>query len=176
MRNDQKSGTRLVFFVENEVDQVIVETFAKQLLAPATTVFTVTVGGKIAAFQATYIGILELLPKGYQHFFILFDTETTSATKIAYYQNLIADPIKQEGLLEYVTFCPIVPNINAWLLGKYLLPAKIFGQPFNLAKIAKVAKTIDLDVLRQENASFKQFAEALQSLVMVRKRNLKEAV
>lgn len=166
---------KIAVFVEDEVDKVIISTFVPQMLSPTVTVHIISVGGKIAAFSSTYIDVMELLPKGYQHFFILFDTETTSETKIAYYQNLIADPIKKEGLLEYVTFCPIVPNINAWLLGKYLLPEKIFGQQFNLAKIAKVAKTIDLDVLRQENASFKQFAVALQTLVMVRKKNLKKA-
>jgi hypothetical protein len=74
-----------------------------------------------------------------------------------------------------VTFCPIVPNINAWLLGKYQLPEKIFGQEFDLPKIAKVAKSLDVAVLKRENASFRFFADRLQRLTRVRQAVLKRA-
>ena len=61
-----------------------------------------------------------------------------------------------------MTFCPIVPNLNAWLLGHYELPKKEFGQKFDLPKIQEIANQIDINVLKQKNASFAQFAHALQ--------------
>lgn len=167
--------TKIALFVESEVDNVIVSALVKPFLSSTVDVGILNMGGKIAAFTSAYIEVIELLPKGYQHFFILFDTETTDQFQIAYYQNLIADPIKNRGLLEYVTFCPVIPNIHAWLLGKYQLPEKQFGQKFNLPKIAKVANSIDIAALQRQNASFKWFAERLQQLTRTDKVVLKRA-
>ncbi len=166
---------KFVFVLSCEVDEVIITTLAKKLLPDSFSFHVVTVGMDTASFNASYISIIELLRKGYQHFFLLFDTNTIDENEITQTQALIAEPMKRYGLLEYVTFCPIIPNLNAWLLGKYQLPEKQFGQKFNLPKIAKVANSIDIMVLQRQNASFKWFAERLQQLTRTDKVVLKRA-
>jgi hypothetical protein len=166
---------KIAFFLGSEVDEVIVTTFAKQLLSPSVYVNTITMGLDLAAFHATYGVIIDLLPRDYQHFFILFEALSSDEDQISEIRNIIARPIQEYGLLHYVTFCPIVPNLNSWLLGKYQLPAKRFGQKFDLSTIKKVAGSIDINVLKRENASFKHFVEALRSYTQQQDLRLKEA-
>jgi hypothetical protein len=164
--NKHKTINKIAFFVGSEVDEVIVTTFAKQLLPSSVYFYTIQMSDDIAAFHATAGVIIDLLPKNYQHFFILFDTNTTDEYQVAYYQKLIAEPIKKDDLLDYVTFCPIVPNIGAWLLDQYDLSKKQFGQEFDLAKIEELAHSIDINLLKRQNASFNQFTQALQTMVL----------
>ncbi|MEN8218994.1 MAG: hypothetical protein ABFS56_22015 [Pseudomonadota bacterium] len=162
--NKHETISKIAFFVGSEVDDVIITTFAKQLLPSCVYFHTIQMSDDIAAFHAAAGVITDLLPRDYQHFFILFDTNTTDEYQITYYQNIIAEPIQKNGLLNYVTFCPIVPNIGAWLLDKYDLPKKQFDQEFDLPQIEKVARCIDINVLKRKNASFNQLALALQTM------------
>jgi len=162
--NKHEKSRKIAFFVETDVDEIIVTNFAERVLSSSVYFNTIQMDIDIAAFCAASGVIIDLLPRNYQHFFILFDTNTTDEEQIAYYQRLIADPIKKEGLLDYVTFCPIVPNIGAWLLDYYELPKKRFGPEFDLPKIEEVASQIDINMLKQKNASFNQFAQALQTM------------
>jgi hypothetical protein len=155
---------KIALFVGEEVDQVIVNTLVKQMLSPSVSYRSFRMGMGIAAFHSAYIDVVELLRENYQRFFILFETDTTDEYKITHYKNLIARPMKEYGLLNYVTFCPIVPNIGAWLLGKYDLPKKQFGQEFDLPKIEEVAHSVDINVLKRKNASFNQLTLALQAV------------
>jgi hypothetical protein len=168
-------NNKLVFIVENDLDEVIIETLAKRLVSPSLRFRTVQMG-TLTAFHAAYISVIELLQQDpHYRFLILFDTNTTEVYEIDTYQNFIIEPLNRYGLLEYVTFCPIVPNLNAWLLDKYQLPERLFGQKYNLSKIAKVARNIDLNLLKRENASFRRFAKALQQVARPTERVLETA-
>lgn len=168
--------SKIVFMVENDVDQVIVETLVKRLVPSLSGRFRTVQMGTLAGFPVAYIGVIELLRKHPNYrFLVLFDTNSTDVYEIESLQNLFADPMKRYGLLEYVTFCPIIPNLNGWLLDKYQLPKKQFGQKFDFPTIKKVAGSIDLTVLKQENASFRHFAEALQSYIQQQDLRLKKA-
>ena len=167
---------KIVFMVENDVDQVIVETLVKRLVPSLSGRFRTVPMGTLAGFSVAYIGVIELLRKYPNYrFLVLFDTNTTDVYEIESLQNLFADPMKRYGLFEYVTFCPIIPNLNSWLLGKYQLPVKQFGQKFDFHTIKQVAGRIDLTVLKQENANFRRFAEALQSYIQQQDLHLKKA-
>jgi hypothetical protein len=153
---------KIALFVEDEVDKTVIDTFVKKMLSSSTSVDFFRKRPNLAAFHSSYIDIAQLLSKGYQHFFLLFEVNTSDKFEINRTITMLSRPLKENGVFESVTFCPIVPNLNAWLLDHYQLPKKEFGQEFDLPKIQEIANQIDMNVLKQKNASFAQFAHALQ--------------
>ncbi|RKZ50131.1 MAG: hypothetical protein DRR16_17340 [Candidatus Parabeggiatoa sp. nov. 3] len=159
--NKSESVSKIALFVEQDIDKVIIDTLTEKMLSPAVSFNLFCMGMGAAAFYSADMMALKLLEKDYQHFFLLFDINKTEESEVTRIVNILTRPMKESNLLEYVTFCPIVPNINAWLSGYYTLPKKEFGQEFDLPKIKEVVSQIDLNGLKQNNASFNQFAQVL---------------
>ncbi|MDM8549972.1 DUF433 domain-containing protein [Desulfobacterales bacterium HSG2] len=165
---------KLSFIVEDKVDKIIVGTLVHRILPSNIQIYTVTKGK--SHFHLNYITVFEFLDKAYNHVIFLFDTD--SADQVSVKQNVreYEREFRKHNLQRWVTVCPVVPQIEAWLLGNYLERPEIYREPTAMLAEAmqvekltgedmeKIAQAADIDRMKKRNASFSSFVELLQNL------------
>ena len=163
----------IAFIVEGLSDKVVVETLARRLLPPGVAYHTVPLGGK-AALPTAYVTVLELLHNGFEHVFILFDSDSTRRSDIEDGVYEVAQTLGEHRISpELVTICPVVPEIETWLLANFKERPEIYrdikmrlAEEMNRQRVTrddyeKIAQVINLYHLRERSESFSFFADKL---------------
>ncbi|MDM8549973.1 hypothetical protein QUF72_07855 [Desulfobacterales bacterium HSG2] len=163
---------KLGFIVEGDTDKVIIETLARRLLPSDTQFHTVRTGSKSELFHSAHITVFKFLDKAYNHVIALFDTDSTDQDSIGERVLNCEEQFRRYDLLKQVTVCPVIPEIEVWLLANYFEPFEIYRPKVMLAEtiqekqldIEKLVQTADINLMKKRNASFASFVEMLQNL------------
>lgn len=169
----------LGFIVEGDTDKIIVETLAQRLLSHPPIDFqfyTVRLGSK-AALSSAYTTVWLFLEKGYEHIVLLFDADTTNKDEVFYQKSRVEKTLLENHIeLSKVVVCPVIPEIEAWLLAHYFeFPEEHLNSRTKLKQITQqnvlspqvlraIAEQVDLELLEQRSSSFAEFAHALRTI------------
>ena len=174
---------KLGFIVERTKDEIIVETLARRLLPPTVRFYTVPMGHK-SGFYSAYITVVKFVQKAYDRVIIVFDTDTADPIRINERQGCYEPQFKKYGLEKHITLCPAVLQIESWLLANYVerperysLPREELAEAIQVEKltetdIQQLAKTADIDLMRNRSSSFDFFVNTLQATLTVEDEKL----
>jgi hypothetical protein len=107
---------KIGFIVEGDGDRAAVESVARKLL-PGVRIHTVRLGGK-AALPTAYTSVIELLRKGYDHVFIVFDADTTDGKVAAAQRRTVEASLREHKLDERTTVVAATPTVEEWLTSR----------------------------------------------------------
>ncbi len=163
---------KLGFIVADDKDEIIIEVLARRILPESVQFHIVPSKG----FHSAYITVFKFLEKSYNHIIILFDTDSADQYSIEHRQQTYGEEIRKYKLQRWVTFCPVVPQMEAWLLGNYIERPEIYRDPekmlaetlqikeLTLDVMKEIAQTADIELMKKRNASFASFVDMLQNI------------
>ncbi len=164
---------RLGFIVEGNSDRVVVEWIARELLPLETHIRTVRLGSH-AALPSAYTSVLTFVSKGYDQVVLVYDSDTTLPDAVSEQQRTAELSLNEHGLLDRVSVCPAVPEIEAWLVAgiaeldptvadpKELLRRFLGPSFFSGVDMDRLAAAFDVSLARRRSPSFSQFVEAIE--------------